>query len=295
VATYAPAVDVVDRAVVARRRILTVVLTYAVLAVCGVAFCFPFFWTLSTSLKTGLETRAVPPTLLPEVVQWGNYVAVWAAQPLTRWFGNSLIIIVGTVPGAVLTATLVAYAFARFDFPLRDFWFMVMLSTLMLPYEVTLIPQYIIYQKYFGWINTFWPLIVPSWVGGGAFTIFLLRQFLMTIPRDLDDAARVDGANPGQIFLRIFVPLSTPAIAALGIFQFLYGWNEFLEPLIYLNTDQMYTFPLALTRFQNHYGGEYFWPVVLAGAILGTIPSILVYTIGQRQFVQGVVLSGIKR
>jgi multiple sugar transport system permease protein len=158
---------------------------------------------------------------------------------------------------------------------------------------VLLIPHYFLFRQ-LGWIDTLLPLIVPSFFGG-AFGIFLLIQFFRSIPEELVDAARVDGANPASIFIQIFVPLSMPAIAALGIFQFLYAWNQFLEPLIYLNSDIMYTYPLALTRFQNHYGGEYFWPVILAGAILGTIPSIIVYVIGQRQFVQGVILSGIKR
>jgi multiple sugar transport system permease protein len=296
-AAVATAVSTSSRgAVRERRRLVVVVLTYAALALFGVLFCFPFFWTLSTSLKTGLETRAVPPTLLPEVVQWGNYVAVWAAQPLTRWFGNSLIIIVGTVPGAVLTATLVAYAFARFDFPLRDFWFMVMLSTLMLPYEVTLIPQYIIYQKYFGWINTFWPLIVPSWVGGGAFTIFLLRQFLMTIPRDLDDAARVDGAGSFQILWRILVPLCRPALATVAILGFLREWNDFLGPFIYLNDPKLFTMSLGLRFFQTlpESTQEPKTHLLMTATVLMALPAILLFFSFQRYFVRGIVMTGLK-
>ena len=285
-----------SRGEAARRRGAVVVLTYAALIACGIAFCFPFFWTLSTSLKTGLETRDVPPRFFPEVVQWVNYVEVWSAQPLTRWFQNSLLIIVATVPGAVVTATLVAYAFARFDFPLRDFWFMVMLSTLMLPYEVTLIPQYIIYQKYFGWINTFWPLIIPAWVGGGAFTIFLLRQFLMTLPRDLDDAARVDGANSFQILWRILVPLCRPALATVAILQFLREWNDFLGPFIYLNTPELFTMALGLRFFQTlpESTQEPKTHLLMTATVIMSLPAILLFFSFQRYFVRGIVMSGLK-
>src|SRR5579859_4927334 len=222
-----------------RRKRMAAILAYAALTISGLTFCFPFFWTISTSLKTGQETRLVPPTLLPEVAQWQNYVTIWLQQPMALWIRNSVIIIALSLPGALLTSTLVAYAFARFDFPGRGFLFMVMLSTMMLPYEVTLIPQYIIYQKYFNWINTFWPLIVPSWAGGGAFTIFLMRQFLLTIPRDLDDAARVDGASSWQILWRILVPLCRPALATVAILQFLAQWNDFLGPFVYLTSPDL--------------------------------------------------------
>jgi multiple sugar transport system permease protein len=296
VATYAPSVDVLDRAVVARRRILTVVLTYAVLAVCGVTFCFPFFWTLSTSLKTGIETRFVPPQFLPEVVQWRNYLDVWSAQPIARWLVNSTIIVVAGVPGAVITATAVAYSFARFDFPGRDFMFMVMLSTLMLPYEVTLIPQYIIYQKYFGWIDTYWPLIVPNWLGGGAFTIFLLRQFLMTIPRDLDDAARVDGASSFQILWRILVPLCRPALATVAILQFLREWNDFLGPFVYLSSPGKFTMSLGLRFFQTlpESTQEPMTHLLMTATVLMSLPAIALFFGFQRYFVRGIVMTGIK-
>ncbi|TAK20743.1 MAG: carbohydrate ABC transporter permease [Chloroflexota bacterium] len=279
-----------------RRRVLATAATYAALVVCGVLFSFPFLWTLATSLKTGLETRVVPPVFLPEVVQWQNYLNVWTAQPLAQWFANSVVIIIATVPGAAVTATLVAYSFARFDFPLRDFWFMLMLSTLMLPYEVTLIPQYIIYQKYFGWVNTFWPLIVPSWVGGGAFTIFLLRQFLMTIPRDLDDAARVDGANSFQILWSILIPLCRPAIATVAILQFLREWNDFLGPFIYLNDPKLFTMSIGLRFFQtlSESTQEPRTHLLMTATILMSVPAIILFFSFQRYFVRGIVMTGLK-
>jgi ABC-type glycerol-3-phosphate transport system permease component len=280
----------------ARRRATTVALSYAALIVCGMLFCFPFFWTISTSLKTGIETRAVPPIFLPESPQWWNYVDVWSAQPLARWLGNSIFIIVATVPGSILSATLVSYAFARFDYPGRDFFFMVMLSTLMLPYEVTLIPQYIIYQKYFGWVNTYWPLIIPSWVGGGAFTIFLLRQFLMTIPRDLDDAARVDGANSWTILWRILVPLCRPALATVAILAFLREWNDFLGPFVYLNTPELFTMALGLRLFQTlpESTQEPKTHLLMTATIIMSLPAILLFFSCQRVFVRGIVMSGLK-
>ena len=273
-----------------------VALTYLLLTVCGLLFCFPFFWTISTSLKTGLETRLIPPTFFPEVPQWVNYVRVWSEHPIARWFLNSLFIIVMTVPGAIITSTVVAYAFARFDYPGRDFFFMVMLSTLMLPYEVTLIPQYIIYQKYFGWIDTYWPLILPSWVGGGAFTIFLLRQFLMSIPRDLDDAARVDGANSLQILLRILVPLCRPALATVAILEFLRQWNDFLGPFIYLNSAVLFTMSLGLRFFQTmpESTQDPKTHLLMTATILMSLPAIILFFTFQRYFVRGIVMSGIK-
>ena len=279
-----------------RRRWALVVATYLAMTALALLFCFPFFWTISSSLKTGPETHFVPPTLLPIVPQWGNYVRIWTAQPVALWLTNSVLIVLATVPGAVITATLVAYAFARFDYPGRDFFFMVMLSTLMLPYEVTLIPQYIIYQKYFGWINTYWPLIIPSWLGGGVFTIFLMRQFLMTIPRDLDDAARVDGASSLQILWRILVPLCRPALATVAILEFLRQWNDFLGPLVYLNTPELFTMALGIRYFQTlaestqdpktHF--------LMTGTIIMAVPAILLFFSCQRVFVRGIVMSGLK-
>jgi len=279
-----------------RWRTLVLALTYAGLSALGLLFCFPFFWTISSSLKTGPETHFVPPTVLPAVPQWANYVRIWSAQPVATWLTNSAFVVVATVPGAIITATLVAYAFARFDYPGRDFFFMLMLSTLMLPYEVTLIPQYIIYQKYFGWINTYWPLIIPSWAGGGAFTIFLLRQFLMTIPRDLDDAARVDGASSWTILWRILIPLCRPALATVAILEFLRQWNDFLGPFVYLNTPELFTMALGLRFFQTlpESTQEPKTHLLMTATILMALPAILLFFSFQRYFVRGIVMSGLK-
>jgi len=279
-----------------RRRWAVVAATYLAMTALALLFCFPFFWTISSSLKTGPETHFVPPTFLPAVPQWGNYVRIWSAQPVAVWMSNSVLIVVATVPGAVITATLVAYAFARFDYPGRDFFFVVMLSTLMLPYEVTLIPQYIIYQKYFGWINTYWPLIVPSWLGGGAFTIFLMRQFLMTIPRDLDDAARVDGAGSFQILWQILIPLCRPALATVAILEFLRQWNDFLGPFVYLNTPELFTMALGIRYFQTlaESTQDPKTHLLMTATIIMALPAILLFFSCQRYFVRGIVMSGLK-
>jgi len=269
---------------------------YAAASLLAVMFMFPFFWTAASSLKAPNELFAFPPTWLPAEPQWTNYGTVLRRVPFVTWFANSLFVVVVGTAGTLISCTLVAYSFARFRYPGREAFFMVTLSTMMLPYEVTLIPQYIIYQKYFGWINTFWPLIIPSWVGGGAFTIFLLRQFLMTIPRDLDDAARVDGASSFQILWRILVPLCRPALATVAILQFLREWNDFLGPFIYLNDPKLFTMSLGLRFFQTlpESTMEPKTHLLMTATVLMSIPAILLFFSFQRYFVRGIVMTGLK-
>ncbi len=278
-----------------RRRAVVSVLTYVMLAVLGVSFCFPFLWTLSSSLKTAQETHVFPPQLLPDVPQWSNYVRVWTEQPIAQWLLNSATIIGLALPGAVITATLVAYSFARFDYPGRDFFFMVLLSTMMIPFEVTLIPQYLLFQR-LGWLDTFAPLIVPAWGGGGAFTIFLLRQFFLTIPRDFDDAAVVDGASTFQILWQIIVPLSRPALTTVAILQFLSHWNDFLGPFIYLNKQQMFTMSVGLRFFQTmpESTGEPKEHLLMAATVIMSLPAIVLFFAAQRYFVRGIIMTGLK-
>ncbi len=272
-----------------------VLLTYLILIVLGSLFSFPFLWTISSSLKTAQETQLFPPPLLPDVPQWENYSRLWTTQPVARWILNSLIVIGLSVPGAVLSGVIVAYSFARFDYPGRNILFMMLLSTLMLPFEVTLIPQYLLFYK-LGWIDTFLPLTVPAWFGSSAFTIFLLRQFFMTIPRDLDDAARVDGANSLQILWSIIVPLSRPALATVLILQFLSHWNDFLGPFIYLNNKSLFTMSLGLRYFQTvpDQLGESKDNLLMVATIIMTLPAIALFFAAQRYFVRGIVMTGLK-
>ena len=261
----------------------------------GVSFAFPFLWTLSSSLKTGPETHQFPPLLLPDVPQWANYARIWAVQPLGRWLLNSTVIVALSVPGAVLSASLVAYSFARFGYPGRDFFFLVLLSTMMIPFEVTMIPQYLLFHR-LGWLNTFLPLVIPSWAGGGAFAVFLLRQFLMTIPRDLDEAALMDGANSFQILRIIILPLARPALATVAILQFLGHWNDFLGPFIYLSKRELFTMAVGLRYFQTlpDLLNEPKEHLLMAATIVMTLPAIALFFAAQRYFIRGIVMSGLK-
>jgi len=276
---------------VARRNFLL----HVVLAITGVLFAFPLFWTVSSSLQTWQELRSFTPHLLPEVPQWENYTKVFSSVPYARWMLNSFIIVAITIPGTVITASLTAYAFARFNFKGRDFWFILMLGTMMIPTQVTLIPQYILFFN-LKLVNTFIPLTIGAWLGGGAFMIFLLRQFIMSIPRDLDEAALIDGATPLRILLSVLMPLMKPALTTVAILQFLADWNEFFAPFIYLSRIELFTAAVGL-RFFQHLPMETTEPrehLLMAAAAIMTVPVLLLFAVAQRYFIQGVVLSGLK-
>jgi multiple sugar transport system permease protein len=268
---------------------------YIVAIVTAVMFMAPFFWTVSSSLKHVTEIFLFPPTLFPEVPQWDNYVEVWRRVPFGIFALNSITITTLAVIGTILTSSIVAYSFARFRYPGRDAFFLLTLSTMMLPYEVTLIPTYLLFNK-IGWLDTFLPLIVPFWFGGNAFSIFLMRQFFMTIPRELDDAARIDGANFLRIFWNVLMPLSGPILATLAVIGFIAHWNDFLGPLIYLDSRSKFTIALGLRYFQNisGLGGEPLQHLLMAASVTFTIPCIVIFFVAQRYFVQGIVLSGVK-
>jgi multiple sugar transport system permease protein len=267
---------------------------YLVAAVLALSFVVPFIWTVSTSLKQIKELYQFPPVLMPESPQWGNYVTVWTRVPFGQWVINTIIIATSAVAGTLATASLVAYSFARYKYPGRDAFFIVTLSTMMLPAEVTIIPQYLGFRE-LGLLDTLWPLIIPSWLGGGAFYIFLLRQFFMTIPRDLDDAAKIDGANGFQIFLNVMLPLAKPALATVAVIAFIAHWDEFLRPLIYLNSNEKFPLSVGLRYFNNR--GNETDPLdhlLMAAALMVTVPCLVLFFCTQRYFVKGVITSGIK-
>lgn len=270
-------------------------LTYVVLTVFGLFFAFPLFWTASSSLQTWQELRSYTPHLLPEVPQWSNYADVFRLVPFARWMLNSFTIVFITIPGTIFTATMTAYAFARFNFFAKNVWFILLLSTMMIPAIVTFIPQYLLFFN-LKLIDTYVPLTIGAWLGGGAFMIFLLRQFIMSIPRDLDEAATIDGAGPFRILWSVLVPLMKPALTTVAILQFLTDWNDFFGPFIYLNTMTRYTAALGLRTFQNM-ALETTDPrdhLLMAGAAIMTIPVLILFAVAQRHFVSGVVLSGLK-
>ncbi|SEO67548.1 carbohydrate ABC transporter permease [Paenibacillus sp. OV219] len=267
---------------------------HIILIVISIFFVFPLLWLLSTSLKTDLQVFVVPPELIPKPFLWKNYINLWIYFPYFLFLKNTVLVVVLSVSGVLLTAPLVGYAFARLRWPGRDFFFLVLLGTMMLPSQVTLIPLYLLFSK-LGWVNTFMPLWVPAWFGGGAFFIFLIRQFLMSIPRDLEESAFIDGAGYVRIYTHIMLPLIPPVLTTVAIFQFMGSWNDFIGPLIYLNDQSKFTLSLGLRIFQQQSSqsqGEI--GMMMAATVITVIPVIVFFFLAQKKFIEGVVLSGIK-
>jgi multiple sugar transport system permease protein len=271
------------------------VLFYVLAGVLTVFFLGPFVWTVISSLKQPSEITAYPPVFIPAVLRFDNYAAAWAKVPFLLFYANSAIVTVLAVLGQVVSATLVAYGFARFNFPFHNVLFLLVIATLIVPWEVTIVPSFILY-RWLGWLDTLKPLIVPFWFGGSPLFIFLLRQFFMSIPRDLDEAAEIDGANSFRILWQILVPLSMPALMTVAIFSFLQHWNEFIQPLIFLNSPEHFTVSLGLRYFQTTPGdpGEPKEHLLMAAAVIASIPCVLLFFAAQRFFVRGIVMTGIK-
>lgn len=266
----------------------------AVMLVLGagvVVILIPFIWMLAVSLMSEVEIYAYPPVWIPERLIFQNYFDVVTTIPFFRLLRNTLYLSFGRVLGTVLSASLAAYAFARLRAPGRDKLFVLVLATMMLPTWVTLVPQFIIFSR-LGWVPGYNPLIIPSFFGGGAFNIFLLRQFFMTIPFDYDDAAKIDGCGYFQTYWRIMLPLSAPALATVAIFSVMWSWNDFINPLIYLRSMEDSTLSLGLYFFQGVYNPE--WSRLMAMAMLVCLPVVLTFFFAQRMFIQGVVISGVK-
>jgi ABC-type glycerol-3-phosphate transport system permease component len=267
--------------------------THLVLGVGGFLMMVPFFWLLSSSFKLPQEIFRLPPVFIPSTLRWENYYEVLFDQPFPRLVRNTLIVTVSATLGQVLTSSMAAYGFARLRFPGRDVLFGAILATLMLPYAVTLIPVYVMFKN-LGWIGTFLPLIVPFWFGGGAFNIFLLRQFFLAIPNELDEAALMDGASYPTIFARIIVPLSVPALVVVLIFSFLFHWNDFLAPVIYLNRIDLWTVAIGILGLKGALGTRDTTHLMMAMSTLMLLPIVAIFFVAQRAFIQGIVLTGLK-
>ncbi len=263
---------------------------YAVMIALSAVFMIPLAWLISTSLKEQGQVFAYPPVWIPYPVRWSNYVEALNRAPLLRWLMNTAIITAFAIVGNVLTSSMVAFGFARLRFPGRGSLFILLLSTMMLPEVVTLIPRFMIF-RWLGWLDTFLPMILPPFFGGGAYNIFLVRQFYMTIPTDFDEAARIDGASNWIIWRRILAPLSAPVLTAIAIFSFVYHWNDFLHPLIYLFTEENKTLALGLRAFINPYDAS--WHISMAASMFLVVPIIVLFFVGQRYFIRGVVMTGI--
>ena len=273
-------------------------INYAVLSIVAVISSIPLLWMLTTSLKEHLKEFRFPPELIPDPFQWNNYIDVWPETGMHIFFLNSVFFTVAATVGTVLTASMVAFGFARIEFPGRNILFVLMLSTMMLPEIVTLVPSFVLF-RILGWIDTPMPLIVPFWFGGGAFYIFLIRQFMLQLPRELEEAAFADGASHFRIYWNIVLPLSGPALATVAIFSVVSRWNDFLAPLIFLNSEKWRPLALALRNFLvAEQGGGIAgavprWNLLMASSIVMLIPIMLLFFSAQKYFVRGIALTGI--
>lgn len=266
---------------------------YLALTLAGLIMIFPLVWMVLTSLKTLPDTQVYPPVWIPIPPRVENYPAALTSAPFGLFFRNTIVITVLSVIGDVLSCSLAAYGFARLRFPGRDLWFLVLLSTMMVPFIVRMVPLFLIF-KFLGWIDTYLPLVVPSFFGT-PFYIFLVRQFFLTVPAELADAARIDGCSEPGIWARIMLPLSKPALAVVAILAFEHSWNDFLAPLIFLNSDDMKTAILGLATMLSPSGlSTEMWNYLMAVATTMILPMIVVFLLFQRAFVEGVALSGIK-
>lgn len=277
-----------------RRRVVDVAIFLSLVLV-GIVYLLPIAWMISTSLKTAGDAMLFPPKWIPTPPLWHNFVDAWNEGPFTTFLINSVIITSLALLGQVVSCAVVAFGFARLRAPGRDVLFFLVLATIMVPWQVTLVPTYILFHE-LGWVDTFLPLIVPSYFAVSAFSIFLLRQFFRGIPYEIEDAARIDGCGTFQVFSRIIAPLSKPALIAVGIFGFMAHWDDFLGPIIYLNETKKWTLIVGLFLFGR--GTDAYtltkWNYRMALALLVMLPSLAIFAIAQRYFIQGIVITGVK-
>lgn len=260
------------------------------LLVVGACFLLPFAWLVSTAIKDDAQVFRIPPVWIPSPARWENFAKAYHYIPFAQYTLNTLKICTLTVTGTVLSCSLVAYGLARIPWKGRNLVFYSLIATMILPAQVTMLPTFMIF-KWLGWIGTTLPLVVPPFLGTG-FSIFLLRQFFMTLPVELSDAARLDGANEFGIYWRVVLPLSKPALVTVGLFSFVGTWNDFLGPLLYLNDERDYTLSLGLQRFVSQHGAE--WSMLMAASTMMALPIIILFFCAQRAFISGIALTGSK-
>ncbi|MFN8443460.1 MAG: carbohydrate ABC transporter permease [Caldilineaceae bacterium] len=265
-------------------------LLYLAILIGAVIFAMPFYWMIRTALMPKWQVYQFPPQWIPAELIWSNFRNPFKVFHFEMWFVNTVIIAVTSMIGTTLTASLTGFSFARLRFPLRDVLFVIVLATMILPEHIRLIPNYLLYTE-LGWVDTFLPLIVPNWFAP-AFFVFLLRQFFLTIPRDYDDAAYIDGCNPLSLFWRIHLPLSLPALGVVNIFMLTFIWNDFLNPLIYIHKEPQFTVALGLRLFQGRMANN--MQDLMAASLIAILPTLIVFFFAQRYFVQGIVVSGVK-
>jgi len=275
-----------------RQRMISKLLGFLFVGGGGLIMMLPFVWLISSSFKAASKIYVFPPQLIPDPFRWQNYVEVFSAVPVLLYTQNTLIVTVFATIGTVLSSIIAGYAFARLRFKGRDLMFSALLATLMLPYVVIMIPIYVMFSK-IGWVNTLWPLIIPAYFGD-AFFIFLLRQFFRTIPMELEDAARIDGASRPRVLFQIMAPLARPAIIVVTIQSVLDNWKAFMEPLIFLTKRNVWTLALGLNSLQRFETGRDWTHYMMVLGVFMVVPVVIMYFLAQREFIQGIVLTGMK-
>lgn len=274
------------------REVMGKTAVYIFLCFFGALYALPLIWLISTSLKIPRQIFALPPIWIPHPVRWQNYLDAVSLMNFFRSLRNTLIVVSGVVAGTMFSCPLVGYSFSRLEWPGRNFFFIVLLSTMMIPYVVTIIPIFVVWNT-IGWVNSFKPLIIP-YALGNPFFIFLLRQFFLTIPPDLSDSARIDGCSEFRIYWNIILPLCKPILTVVAIFAFMYSWRDFLSPLIYLNSEEKWTLALSLFSMRSGMTWDLDWGALMAGSALMTVPVVILFFLAQKQFIEGVTLTGLK-
>lgn len=271
--------------------IVNKIIIYALL-LAGSVFClFPIYWMIRTSLIDMGDLYQMPPKLLPSQLKLGNFTTALEAYPFGRFFWNSTVITVSAIIGVLFSSSICAYSFSRIEWPGRDKVFGFILTGLMIPFFVVMIPQFV-FWKTLHLTDTFVPLIAPAWFGGGVFNIFLLRQFFLGIPRDLDEAAKVDGAGHFRIYWQIIIPIAKQSMIVVGLLTFLANWNDYLGPLAFITSEENYTLMQGLTLFQGSYSAQ--WHLMMAATAVIVIPSLVIFLIAQRHFIEGIAMTGVK-
>lgn len=274
-----------------KKRTISKIVTYSTLIIISFVCLVPFYWMIRSSLMDMSQIFKMPPEWIPKPIRFSNYKEALTMLPFAKYFSNTLIIVVLSVSGTVITSSLCAYSFSRINWKGRDKVFGILLTAMMIPFAVTLIPTFIGWQK-LGFVNTYAPLVVPAWFGGGVFNVFLLRQFFKTIPKELDEAALMDGAGHFTIYSKIILPLSKPSLIVVGLFSFMGSWNDFLGPLVYLNDGDKFTLSLGLMQFQGMYSAQ--WQYMMAASSVVIIPTVVIFFMGQKYFIEGISMTGMK-
>ena len=272
------------------KRKIKKIIAYIILTVGAAVFMFPIFWMACTAVKSMQEIMTVPPTFIPKEFHWENFGEALSSFPFVRYVANTLFLVVVNFIGGTLSTTMVAYAFSRLKWRGRDKWFMLMLSTMMLPGVVTMIPTFIMFKN-LGWVNTYLPLTVPSFTAG-AFGVFLMRQYFRTIPMEMTESAKIDGASHFRIYAQIILPLAKPIIATLAVSSFMGTWNDYMGPLLYLSDQRLYTVTYGLRTFQVDNAAD--WNLLMAGALVISIPTIIAFFFSQKYFIESITLTGVK-